>query len=82
MKQQTLAMAADQGAGFETHRKRTRRDEFLGTMNMIMPWAELCALIEPHYPKRGNPSLRALVCCVSAESAPPRTDDGRARNFG
>ncbi|MBC8753008.1 IS5/IS1182 family transposase, partial [Paraburkholderia sp. WC7.3b] len=33
MKQQTLAMAADQGAGFETHRKRTRRDEFLDTMN-------------------------------------------------
>ncbi|MBB5469728.1 hypothetical protein HDG32_005877 [Paraburkholderia sp. CI2] len=29
MKQQTLAMAADQGTGFETHRKRTRRDEFL-----------------------------------------------------
>jgi IS5 family transposase len=54
MKQQTLAMAADQGAGFETHRKRTRRDEFLDTMNMIVPWAQLCAVIEPHYPKRGN----------------------------
>ena len=23
-------------------------------MNTIMPWAELCAVIEPHYPKRGN----------------------------
>ncbi|NVH78517.1 IS5/IS1182 family transposase, partial [Paraburkholderia sp. JPY432] len=33
MKQQTLAMAADQGAGFETRRKRTRRVEFLDTMN-------------------------------------------------
>lgn len=54
MKQQTLAMAADEGAGFETHRKRTRRDEFLDTMNAIMPWAELCAVVEPHYPKRGN----------------------------
>ncbi|WP_443678529.1 transposase, partial [Paraburkholderia aspalathi] len=54
MKQQTLAMAADQGAGFETHRKRTRRDEFLDTMNAIVPWAELCAVVEPHYPKRGN----------------------------
>ncbi|MFL9966434.1 IS5 family transposase [Paraburkholderia sediminicola] len=54
MKQQTLAMAADQGAGFETHRKRTRRDEFLDTMNAITPWAELCAVGEPHYPKRGN----------------------------
>ncbi|RKT20468.1 IS4 family transposase [Paraburkholderia sp. RAU2J] len=54
MKQQTLAMAADQSAGFETHRKRTRRDEFLDTMNAIVPWAQLCAVIEPHYPKRGN----------------------------
>jgi IS5 family transposase len=54
MKQQTLAMAADQGAGFETRRKRTRRDEFLDTMNRIVPWTELCAVIEPYYPKRGN----------------------------
>ncbi|CAE6784572.1 IS5 family transposase ISBvi2 [Paraburkholderia domus] len=54
MKQQTLAMAADQGAGFETHRKRTRRNEFLDTMNAIVPWAELCAVVEPHYPRRGN----------------------------
>lgn len=54
MNQQTLAMAADQGAGFEQHRRPTRRDEFLHTMNHIVPWAELCAVIEPHYPKRGN----------------------------
>ena len=54
MKQQTLAMATDQGAGFETKRKRTRRDEFLDTMNQIVPWAALRAVVEPHYPKRGN----------------------------
>ncbi|MEX3791567.1 IS5 family transposase, partial [Paraburkholderia sp. BR14374] len=54
MKRQTLAMAADEGAGLERHRKRTRRDEFLDTMNAITPWAELCAVVEPHYPKRGN----------------------------
>jgi transposase, IS5 family len=54
MRLQTLAMAADQGACFETHRKRTRRDEFLDIMNAIVPWAELCAVVEPHYPKRGN----------------------------
>jgi transposase, IS5 family len=54
MKQQTLAMAADQGAGFEQHRKPTRRDEFLNTMNRIIPWVALCKVIEPHYPKRGN----------------------------
>ena len=54
MKQQTLAMAADQGAGFEQYRKPTRRDVFLDTMHRIVPWAALCAVIEPHYPKRGN----------------------------
>lgn len=41
MKQQTLAMAADQSAGFERYRKPTRRDEFLATMNAIVPWTEL-----------------------------------------
>src|SRR6185436_132151 len=51
MKQKTLAMAADQGAGFETYRKPTRRDEFLQTMQAIVPWEALCAVIEPHYPK-------------------------------
>jgi IS5 family transposase len=51
MKQQTLAMAADQQSGFEQFRKPTRRDEFLSTMNAIMPWLDLCAVIEPFYPK-------------------------------
>jgi IS5 family transposase len=52
MKQQTLAMAADQG--FERHRKPTRRDQFLETMNQVVPWEALCAVVEPHYPKKGN----------------------------
>jgi transposase, IS5 family len=54
MKQQTLAMAANHETGFEQHRRPTRRDEFLDTMNRIVPWADLGAVIEPHYPKRGN----------------------------
>ena len=54
MKQQTLAMAADQVGGFEQYRRATKRDVFLGTMNEIVPWSELCELIEPHYPKPGN----------------------------
>jgi len=54
MKQQTLAMAADQGAGFEQYRRPTKRDMFLATMEQIVPWQELCAVIEPHYPKAGN----------------------------
>jgi IS5 family transposase len=51
MKQTTLAMA---NKGFERHRKTTKRAEFLARMEALMPWAEFCALIEPHYPKAGN----------------------------
>ncbi|MDR7097607.1 hypothetical protein J2X09_005383 [Hydrogenophaga laconesensis] len=54
MKQQTLAMAADQGDGYEQYRKLTKRDTFLATMEQIVPWQELCSVIEPHYPKAGN----------------------------
>jgi hypothetical protein len=54
MKQQTLAMAADQNVQFEKYRRPTRRDEFLATMERIVPWAALCEVIEPHYPKPGN----------------------------
>lgn len=48
--QRTLAMAA----GFELHAKRTRRAEFLQQMELVVPWRELCAEIEPFYPKTGN----------------------------
>ena len=54
MKQQTLAMAADQGEGFEHYRKPTKRDAFLATMQEIVPWQALCEVIEPHYPKAGS----------------------------
>ena len=54
MKQPTLAMAADQGEGFEQHRRATRRDVFLSAMEQIVPWSALCAVIEPHYPKAGK----------------------------
>ncbi len=52
MKQQSLAMAADQP--FEQYCKPTRREEFLKTMQVIVPWAALCEVIEPYYPKAGN----------------------------
>lgn len=51
MKQQTLAMEQE---GFEQYRKPTRRDQFLEAMNRILPWEALCAVVEPHYPKKGN----------------------------
>ncbi len=37
--------------GFETYRKTTRREAFLAEMNQVVPWAELCAVIEPVYPQ-------------------------------
>lgn len=40
--------------GFERYTKKTRRAEFLEEMELVVPWAELVALVEPHYPKAGN----------------------------
>ena len=52
MKQISLATT-----GFEIATKRTRKREFLDEMNLVVPWAELIALIEPHAPagKTGRP---------------------------
>ena len=49
MKQQTFA-AGD----FERYRKPTRREQFLAEMDKLVPWCQLCALIDPYYPKPGN----------------------------
>jgi hypothetical protein len=46
MKQQTLA-------GFEKYGKFTRRAQFLAEMERVVPWAQLCAVIEPVYSKAG-----------------------------
>jgi IS5 family transposase len=40
--------------GFEQYTKKTRRAQFLEEMEQVVPWRELCALVEPHYPKVGN----------------------------
>ena len=40
--------------GFERYTKKTRREAFLEEMEQVVPWRELCALIEPHYPKTGE----------------------------
>ena len=40
--------------GFEQYAKKTRRAIFLEEMEQVVPWRELCALVEPHYPKPGN----------------------------
>jgi len=35
-------------SGFEKHRKSTHRAQFLAQMHQVVPWATLCAMIEPH----------------------------------
>ena len=46
MKQEALSMV-----GYFDKGKKTRREQFLSEMERVVPWARLCALIEPHYPK-------------------------------
>ena len=56
MKQISMSMT-----GYFDKGKRTKREQFLAEMNQAVPWARLCALIEPHYPKAspagGRPPL-------------------------
>ena len=49
--------------GFELAAKRTRKREFLDEMNLVVPWAELVSLIEPHAPsgKTGRPPFAVLT---------------------
>lgn len=48
--QQTLASQAS----FEQHGRKSKRELFLDHMEQVVPWSELSALVEPHYPKAGN----------------------------
>ena len=49
MRQLTLATAS-----FDKHGKVTRRAAFLAEMERVVPWRELCTVIDPFYPKPGN----------------------------
>lgn len=46
--------------GFEKHRKKTRREQFLEDMEQIIPWAELAAAIEPFYPNPKGAGRRPI----------------------
>ena len=48
-KQQTFA-----GLAWKNKGKVTRREQFLGEMNQIIPWSLLLKLIKPYYPKAGR----------------------------
>ena len=39
---------------FEKYARSSRREQFLNSMEAVVPWSELEALIEPHYPKVGK----------------------------
>jgi len=53
MKQKSFATLG-QGIGFEKYGRATRKARFLSRMETLVPWAEFCAIIEPHYPKAGD----------------------------
>ena len=44
---------------YNNRKKKTRREIFLGTMDSIIPWQRLCALIDPYYyhNKTGRPPI-------------------------
>jgi IS5 family transposase len=56
MKQMTLSMT-----GYFDKGKRTRREQFLAEMDRVVPWARLCALIEPHYPRASKAGGRPPI---------------------
>jgi hypothetical protein len=41
-------------AVFEKYGRKSRRELFLDEMDQVVPWVELQALVEPHYPKAGG----------------------------
>ena len=49
MKQISFASAT-----YENKKVLTKREQFLGEMDTVVPWSRLLKLIEPYYPKKGN----------------------------
>jgi len=49
MSQPTFAALA-----YANKKKKTRREQFLDEMNLVVPWAKLGRVVEPHYPKAGQ----------------------------
>lgn len=58
------------GTGFEQYARATRREQFLAEMDGIVPWAQLCARIGPHYPNAGagrppkNLEMKLRIYCL------------------
>ena len=56
MKQLTFASAT-----YSAKKKTTKRERFLADMDAVVPWAQMQALIEPHYPKTGPKGGRPSI---------------------
>jgi len=39
---------------YDSKKKKTRREKFLGEMDQVIPWDELMKIVRKHYPKGGN----------------------------
>jgi len=50
MRQETLASQE----GFEKFARKSKREVFLDRMELVLPWGELLALVEPHHPQAGS----------------------------
>jgi IS5 family transposase len=49
MSQPTFAALA-----YANKKKKTRREQFLDEMGLVVPWEKLLQVVEPHYPKAGQ----------------------------
>ena len=90
MRQQSLT------DGFEKHRKKTRKEQFLAEMEDLIPWEGLVSAIEPFYPQPKGAGRRPIgiermlrIYCLqhwfnlSDPAAEEAIYDSRAmRNFG
>ncbi|MCD7919614.1 MAG: IS5 family transposase [Clostridiales bacterium] len=78
MRQETFA-----DMEYSFRKKKTRRGEFLETMDEIIPWDEWIGVIEPYYPKgkRGRPPvgiekmLRMYLLQIWFNLSDPATED-------
>src|SRR5271154_4027178 len=41
-------------SSFEKYGRKSKRELFLDEMDVVVPWARLLSLVEPHYPKAGK----------------------------
>ncbi len=58
MRQQSLT------DGFETHRKKTRKKQFLAEIEALIPWEGLVSAFEPFYPKPKGTARRPIAGAV------------------